>query len=160
MRRFIYILGVSSGIVLTLIGGIMCAEVFCRYVLHKPILGTVEISSYLLVLFVYTGMAYTQSIDGHITVDVLMQRLSSKAQHVLRLGGLVLTLAIFTVITWRTTSAFWASWQIKEVRMGALPLPVYPVKFAVAAGSFCLCLQFLISIWDELRYRAVLPAKE
>jgi len=34
-----------------------------------------------------------------------------------------------------------------EVRWGALPLPIYPVKFIVAAGSLGLCVQLHLIFW-------------
>jgi len=151
MRRFIHALGLFSGFVLISIMVLMCSEVFCRYLLHKPILGTVEISSYLLVVFVFSGMAYTQSIDGHIKIELVTERLSPKIQYVLRITALLMAFFVFLIITWRTAHGFWRSWQIKEVRWGALPLPVYPVKFVVAAGSFTLCLQLMINVIDEIR---------
>jgi len=152
MRRFIYWLGIFSGLALLLIMGLMCSEVFCRYFLHKPILGTVEISSYLLVLFVFSGVSYTQSIDGHIKIDLFTSMLSNRSQNALRLFALIMALAVYGVIAWRTSRAFLLSWQMGEVRWGALPLPMYPVKFFVAFGSLCLCIQFIISIFDECRH--------
>jgi len=151
MRHLINILGIGSGTVLLTILALMCAEVFCRYVLNKPILGTVEISEYLLVLFVFSGMAYTQSISGHIKIDLITLQLPPTVQGALKIVSLLLALCVFGFISWETTKAFLISWQIKEVRWGALPLPVWPVKFVVAAGSVILCLQFVIDIADEFR---------
>jgi TRAP-type C4-dicarboxylate transport system permease small subunit len=140
-----------SGIVLVFIMALMCAEVFCRYFLHKPILGTVEISSYMLVLFVFSGMAYTQSIDGHIRIDFLTERMPQKAQHILKLISLIFALLVFIIISWKTGNAFWRSWLLREVRWGALPLPVYPIKFVVFSGSFLLCVQLAIDIYDQYK---------
>ena len=151
MKRFIYYLSVFSGVVLLCILALMTAEVVFRYAFNMPILGTVEISSYLLVIFGFTGMAYTQSQKGHIEIDLITQQLSSRANHVLRLVSLFLSLAAFAAITWQTASAFWTSWEIQEVRWGALPLPVWPVKFIVAFGSFILCIQFVMDIIEEFK---------
>jgi TRAP-type C4-dicarboxylate transport system permease small subunit len=151
MRRFIYYLGIMSGIVLLSILAIMSAEVFFRYFLNRPILGTVEISSYLLVVFGFTGMAWTQSKKGHIIIELVIEKFSKRTNHVLRIICLILSLAIFVIITWQTSIAFWRSWEIQEVRWGALPLPVWPVKFVVAFGSLILCIQFVIDIVDEVR---------
>lgn len=149
MRRFIHYLGIFSGIVLLSILALMSAEVVFRYALNKPILGTVEISSYLLVIFCFTGMAFTQSQKGHISLELVTQRLSPGINHLLRIVTSVLSLTIFAVITWQTSLAFWKSWEIQEVRWGALPLPVWPVKFMVAFGSLVLCFQLVINLVDE-----------
>jgi TRAP-type transport system small permease protein len=149
MRRFIYYLGIFSGIVLLAILALMSAEVVFRYAFNKPILGTVEISSYLLVIFCFTGMAFTQSQKGHISLELVTQRLSPGTNRVLRVVTLLLSLAVFAVITWQTSVAFWKSWEIQEVRWGALPLPVWPVKFVIAFGSLVLCFQLVVNLIDE-----------
>ena len=153
MRKIINWLGMLSGFILVLTMLLMCAEVFCRYVLNQPILGTVEISAYLLVFFVFCGISYTQSIDGHIKIDLFTRRLPEKWQRILRMIACVLALFVFVLITRQASLAFWKSWLMGEVRWGALPLPIYPVKGIVAAGSLILCVQFVIDIIDELRHR-------
>jgi len=160
MRKLISWLGMVSGLVLVLIMALMCAEVFCRYVLNRPILGTVEISSYLLVLFVFSGTSYTQSIDGHIKIDLFTRRLPEKWQRILRVVAYALTLPVFVLITRQTSIAFWKSWQMREVRWGALPLPIYPIKCVVAVGSLLLCCQFVINILDELKHQPETPGKD
>jgi TRAP-type C4-dicarboxylate transport system permease small subunit len=149
MKRFIYYLGIFSGIVLLAILALMSGEVVFRYFLNKPILGTVEISSYLLVIFCFTGMAFTQSQRGHIALELFTQRLPQRMSRVLQIITSTLSLAVFAVITWQTSIAFWKSWEMQEVRWGALPLPVWPVKFFVAFGSLVLCLQLVLDLIDK-----------
>lgn len=155
LRKFIYYLGMFSGIVLLGILALMSAEVIFRYLFNKPILGTVEISSYLLVIFCFTGIAFTQSQRGHINIELVTQNLPASLQRMLRIITLILSLTVFAVITWQMVIAFWKSWEMQEVRWGALPLPVWPVKFVIAFGSFTLCLQFLLDILDEIRKKMV-----
>jgi TRAP-type transport system small permease protein len=149
MRRFIYYLGIFSGIVLLAILALMSGEVVFRYFLNKPILGTVEISSYLLVIFCFTGIAFTQSQRGHIALELFTQRLPKRMSRVLQIITSTLSLAVFAVITWQAFIAFWKSWEMQEVRWGALPLPVWPVKFFIAFGSLVLCLQLVLDLIDK-----------
>ena len=151
MKRFVHWLSVFSGIVLLCILALMTAEVLFRYAFNKPILGTVEISCYLLVIFGFTGMPYTQSQKAHIAIDLITLQLSPRTNHVLAIITLLLSLATFAVITWQTATAFWLSWEMQEVRWGALPLPVWPVKFMIAFGSLVLCIQFVADIVEEIR---------
>jgi TRAP-type transport system small permease protein len=151
VRRFIYYLGIFSGFVLLSILALMSAEVIFRYAFNLPILGTVEISSYLLVIFAFTGIAFTQSQRGHINIEIVTQYLPRRVSYVLRIVTLILSLAVFVVITWQTALGFWKSWEMQEVRWGALPLPVWPVKFVITFGSLVLCLQFLLDLVDEVR---------
>lgn len=159
MKKFVYWLSIFSGIVLLCILALMTAEVVFRYFFNQPILGTVEISPYLLVIFCFTGIAYTQSERGHINIELVTRKLPAGLQRALRIISLILSLATFVVITWQMTIAFWNSWEIQEVRWGALPLPVWPVKFMIAFGSFTLCLQFLSNIVDEFRNKITLAGR-
>jgi len=138
---------------------LMSAEVFARYLFNKPILGTVEISSYLLVIFCFTGIAFVQSQKGHICIELVTHKFPDSLQRILRIITLILSLATFIVITWQMAIAFWKSWEMQEVRWGALPLPVWPVKFMIAFGSFTLCLQFLLNIIDEIRKKLTLSGR-
>ncbi len=153
MRKIISWLGMLSGLVLVVIMVLMCAEVFCRYVLNRPILGVVEISSYLLVLFVFSGMSYTQAVGGHIKIDLFTRNFSQERQRILRITGYFLALPVYALITRQTFIAFLESWDMKEVRWGALPLPIYPIKGVVAAGALFLCIQFVICLYDEFKGR-------
>ncbi|OPY71878.1 MAG: 2,3-diketo-L-gulonate TRAP transporter small permease protein YiaM [Syntrophorhabdus sp. PtaU1.Bin058] len=159
MRRFIYYLGIFSGIVLLGILALMSGEVIFRYFFNKPILGTVEISSYLLVIFCFTGIAFTQSQRGHINIELVTLRFPEGTQRMLRIITLILSLTTFMIITWQMAAAFWKSWEMQEVRWGALPLPVWPVKFMIAFGSLSLCLQLLLDIVDEIRNKITLPGR-
>jgi TRAP-type transport system small permease protein len=157
MRKFIYYLGMFSGVVLFGILALMSGEVISRYLFNKPILGTVEISSYLLVIFCFTGIAFTQSHHGHINIELVTQSLPARFQRILKIITLLLSLAVFVVITWQMVIAFWKSWEMQEVRWGALPLPVWPVKFMIAFGSFTLCFQLLLNVVDEIRNKITSP---
>lgn len=154
VRKFIYFLGMFGGFVLLAILGLMSAEVIFRYFFNKPILGTVEISAYLLVIFGYTGMAWTQSQKGHIIIELVTEKLSERTNHILRIISYILSLVVFALITWQTSIAFWKSFRMMEVRWGALPLPLWPVKALVAFGSLILCLQFVMDIYDELKTKS------
>ncbi len=151
MKKFVNGLSVFSGIVLLCILALMTAEVVFRYLFNQPVLGTVEISSYLLVIFGFTGMAYTQSQRAHIEIDLITMQLSARPKHILRIITLFLSLAACALMAWQTSIAFWTSWQIQEVRWGALPLPVWPVKFVIAFGLLVLCLQFVVDIVHEIK---------
>lgn len=155
IERVVYCLGVVSGIVLILVMGLMCCEVFFRYVLNRPIVGTVEISEYMLVFIAFAAIAYVQLVDGHIKIELVTEHLSPKVQRSLRIIALVVALVVFATITWSTAQAFWESWLVKEIRWGARPLPVWPAKFLIPAGSLLLCIQLITNLIDEIQQRVL-----
>ncbi|MBN1365514.1 MAG: TRAP transporter small permease [Syntrophaceae bacterium] len=151
MRKIINLCALLSGILLLVIMGIISAEVVCRYFLHNPIIGVVEVSEFILIFIIFGSLAYTQSLDGHIRIELVTNNLSLRYQKILRIVALVLSFCIMALIAIQTGKGFWASWEIREVRWGIVPLPMYLVKFMVSSGCFLLCVQFVISLLDELR---------
>ena len=58
-------------------------EVLGRAVWNKPIPGTLELSSYMLAVFILLGLAYTQQVKGHVRVEMLIKRLPERVGLVL-----------------------------------------------------------------------------
>ena len=48
-------------------------DVAGRYLFHAPILGVFEVTEFMLVCVVFLSLAYTQSLKGHIEVDILVR---------------------------------------------------------------------------------------
>ena len=61
------------------------ADVFGRAIWARPIPGTVELSSYMLAVFVLLGIAYTQQVKGHVRVSILVARIPERAKALLAL---------------------------------------------------------------------------
>ena len=61
------------------------ADVIGRAALARPIPGIVELSSYMLDVFILLGLAYTQQVKGHVRVSMLTSRLPQRAQQSLEI---------------------------------------------------------------------------
>ena len=66
------------------------ADVIGRAVWARPIPGIVELSSYVLDVFILLGLAYTQQVKGHVRVSMLTSRKHKDRMRV-RACGLPLT---------------------------------------------------------------------
>lgn len=69
-----------SGLGLLAIAGIICWEVFARYVLNEPTTWVTEIATYILVAVSFLGLAAAQRARAHIYVELVIDRLSPKRQ--------------------------------------------------------------------------------
>jgi TRAP-type C4-dicarboxylate transport system permease small subunit len=63
-----------------------------RYVFDMPTIWSVEVSSYLLLLVIFTATAYTLQTDGHVRVDIITIRLPEKPRTILSIITAFLTL--------------------------------------------------------------------
>lgn len=69
-----------SGLGLLGIAGIICWEVFARYVMNEPTTWVTEIATYMLVAVSFLGLAAAQQARAHIYVELVVDRLSEARQ--------------------------------------------------------------------------------
>ena len=97
MRRFlnvcVNILMVLASAILILMMVHICLDVAGKYLLHRPIVGTLEIVSwYYMVACIFFPVAYVQMKRGHLMVEMFTLRLSNRTNAVI--DGLVAVLAL------------------------------------------------------------------
>jgi TRAP-type C4-dicarboxylate transport system permease small subunit len=120
-------------------------DVLGRDVLNRPIPGTVELSQYLLSVFILLGFAYTQQVKAHVTVSLFTSRMPYQARP--SSGSLPrLMLLMGCIIAWR-------GWVvgIEETVSDMLRVPQVPFRLLVAFSAFMLCLQLLTELGDSLK---------
>lgn len=124
---------------------LVTSDVSARQFFNSPIAGQPEITEMLMVFSVYLGMAYTQRDGGHIGLDILINRMPDTLRiacqwitHILSLiiNGIVAVYALLQAI-----QAF-----TEGTRSIFLYWPMWPLPFAVALGSFILCLRLIVDL--------------
>lgn len=121
-------------------------EVIGRNLFNRPIAGAVELSEYLLAVFILLGVAYTQQIKGHVAVSVLLSRFPLRGQMVLNILSAVLSLFIFAVLAWQGLIVGMEEKTVSDM----LRMPQYPFRLLVAAAAFLTCLEILIDLGDSV----------
>ena len=115
------------------------ADVFGRRFLNKPVSGSYEISEMLLVIVIFSTVAYCQLLRGHVTIDLLVSRLRQKTQAVINSLVYILFLVTFGILSWQL---YVNAIELVEKNWvtGTILLPVYPFAFIAAIGCTLLCL--------------------
>lgn len=98
MNRRIASVGVLFLIPLMLI---TAAEVISRDLFNRPIAGCVELSEYLLSIFILLGLAYAHQTRAHVSVTFLLSKVSTPAQRVLQLAVSLISLLLFSILGWQ-----------------------------------------------------------
>jgi TRAP-type C4-dicarboxylate transport system permease small subunit len=142
LSKFIGSIGAGALVVLMLITGI---DVVGRYVFHKPLLGAFELSELTLALVILLGWAYTQSVKGHIDIDLLYNRLPLTAQIILDFFIPLLGICLFAFISWQGIIFVIDSigWNETTEMIG---IPVWIFKLMIFIGAVTICLQFIADI--------------
>ena len=118
-------------------------DVFLRKVFNQSVLGTVEVTEYLLVIVIFFTLADTEFLDGHVKVDLVMSRFGKHAQAIVDMVTQFVCFILSTLITWSTLVYSGKMRTSGEVSQD-LWIPVYPFVYIVAVGSAILALTLLI----------------
>jgi len=91
--------GVGAG-VLTVMMLLTASDVTLRQ-FKIPIMGTDDITAFLMAILVSFGLAYCAIRKGHVKVDLVVERLPSRVQAIIDTVTTLLGLGLCTLITWQ-----------------------------------------------------------
>ena len=132
-----------ASVILFLMMILTILDVFLRKVFSKSILGTVEVTEFLLVFVIFFTLAITEVMNGHVKVDLVMSRFSERAQGVVDMITQLICFILTVVITW-STLIYSEKMRISNEVSQDLWIPVFPAIYVVALGCALLALAVLI----------------
>lgn len=121
-------------------------DVIGRASLARPITGMVELSEYMLVVFILMGLAYTQQVKGHVRVSFLISRLPPRVQPVVEIITILLSLFIIIILAWQG----WTVGIEERTVSDMLRIPQFPFRLLVAIAASALCLELLIDLFASV----------
>ncbi len=151
--RLSIVIGILAGIILCIMISIVIIDVIGRYSFNKPLPGAMELSMASLVFIAALSLIYTQNQKSHLIVTILTERVSRRWRIVLNVTGLVLGLGIVSMLAWQNIIYAIHSYGISEVSFSTVPIPLYPMKFGLAAGYVLLCIHYVLDILISVRIR-------
>jgi TRAP-type C4-dicarboxylate transport system permease small subunit len=145
--RTVYIIGGAGGMLALMF--LISADVCLRYLFNSPIVSSNELVMFLMAVVVFSALSYTETVDGHVRIDLVISRLPQRAQSALRVITSILSLALFALIAQQNIVRAKAL-QIEGLRSPILHLPVYPFYLFAAFGCALLCVVLLIDVLVSL----------
>ena len=133
----------------TLVGMMLltAADVILR-AFRRPILGTYEIVGLLGAIVIAFAMPQTTLQEGHVSVEILVSRLSGTAQRVIFLITRSLTIMLFGFVAWECFQYGRDLKEAGEVSM-TLCLPTYPVLYGIALAAVAVILVVVRSFFTS-----------
>jgi TRAP-type C4-dicarboxylate transport system permease small subunit len=125
---------------------ITVGEVIGRNLFNRPLAGTVELSEYLLAIFILLGVAYTQQVKGYVAVSFFVSRFPFRGQMALKIVSTLLSLFIFSILAWQGLIVGVEEKTVSDM----LRVPQYPFRLLVAAAAFLTCLELMIDLADSV----------
>jgi C4-dicarboxylate transporter DctQ subunit len=150
MRRAADVAGLLAGFATLAIVLLVTYDVTMRHFFDRPQLFVDEVASFLQVLLIFAGAAYTFRVGGHVRVDLLTGHLRPAARAWLRVLTLVLGVVLLAVVIWVTTqSAVTAS---RYGRVSAVMLyPLWLPMAFIPAGLALMGLAMLVALARQVK---------
>jgi len=138
----------AMGLVLIMLLG--TSDMLLRVVLQSPLLGTYEITQYLMVFVVFGALAYTAVHDGHVTIDWITLFLPKRTQAIVDSVAHLLGILLFAAVAWQCAVQGYEMLS-KHQTSFTLGIPIYPFLWVGALGSIALDIVLLLKVRDSLR---------
>ena len=123
-------------------------DVSLRFALNKPILGSVEIASYMLSIIAFTAIPFVESEEGHIVIPLLFDRFPKKIR--LFVNTLISAIGAGLLVLISLGSFFLATEYLDRGKVTqVLSIPLYPFVFIAA---FCISLYAIALIVNAIKY--------
>jgi TRAP-type transport system small permease protein len=136
--------------VLALMMLLTAVDVTMRYIFNRPIIGSFEITEYMMVILVSFGFAYVTLTKGQISVDLLITNLPPKARIIMGLFTDFVSFAILTLLTWQVYLQVKSQYDSNAIS-ASLEIPAYPFVAAGAFGLTLLSIALLLEFIEDLK---------
>jgi len=115
------------------------ADVFLRFAFNSPVLGSVEITEYLMVGTGFLGIAWCAVKRGHVGVDLIVSRFPPRVQAVIDSITCLFSLGVVPLVAWQAIiQAGYA--KAENVQSDLLDIPAYPFYLIVGIAYILLSL--------------------
>jgi len=140
---------VVGQVVLMTMVAITVVDVVLRRIFNRPLSVGLEISQIMLVVVVFTSMAYCGMKKCHISIDAIASRLPAKVQKMIHCIMDFLGVVLFVTMGWSSIVLALDKLETHSIT-GILPIPIYPFVFVVSFGSLLLGVVLLVQFFNSL----------
>lgn len=157
LNKFSGLLKLLGAAALTGLVLLTVVDVIGRYFKH-PILGSMDLAEFLAVIVMAAALPYTYKLEGHVGVEILVRLFSTKTQLIMDLCTRIMTLVLFSLVTWQMVLYAMHMYKTGEVSM-TIEFPIHIIIYVLAAGLFVFCITILESILNTLTQLKELKTK-
>lgn len=123
------------------------ADVSLRKLFSVTIPGTMELSSYMLALFILLGLSYTHQRRAHVRVTLLLDLFPAKVKASIEIFLHILSLTMLVVLI----KEGWIIALEETTVSDMLRIPENPFRMALVVGCFTFALELLVDIAESLQ---------
>lgn len=132
-----------AGLLLLFMMFSICYEVILRYFHFRPPTWVTEITEYILLYATFLGASWVLKEEGHVKVDIVLSRLSSRAQKIFEITTSMLGMIVCCVLIWFGTATTWSLFKRGIPVIKSLETPKFLLIGIIPLGSIFLVIQFI-----------------
>ena len=137
------VLASISGILVIILMLFTCYMVMMRYLFQSPPPWGMEISEYMLFVLPMLGAAWLLKRQGHVRVDIVINRLNPKIRTVLNIVTSAIGAGVCLIVTWYGVAATLKHFQEGIVMLEFLSVPKFILLAFIPFACLLLSLEFL-----------------
>lgn len=111
-----------------------------------PIIGDVELVKLGMVILIMCGLAYTQHVDGHISIGLVVDKLPIKVQKALDVFANLLIMIVAMTISLVFINVGIKHKTELQLSTDLLSIPFYPFDFIIVLGFAMWSLESLLKL--------------
>jgi TRAP-type C4-dicarboxylate transport system permease small subunit len=117
-------------------------DVVGRYIFNKPILGAFELTQFLVLILIFSFLAYTQAANSHVAVDLLVTHLPKRMQRFVEFFNHGVCLGLMALITYMAIIKAVELIESGDATVN-LRIPIYPSVFFLVLGCAVMCIEYV-----------------
>lgn len=148
--RLVDLFAVVSGIFMVAAMLAVGFEVATRYFLNRPMTWVIEATQYALVFITFLGAAWVLRVDGHVTMDYVVSRLSLRLQNLINVTTYIICALLCLVISVYGVIVTWDYYQTNYLNEGSVRIPAWLLSVVIPVGFIMFFIQFLKKVYGFL----------
>ena len=133
-------------------------QVFGRKLINLPVPGYVDVIEFVMTVFAFISIAYTQRLGGHVRMEIIIKKFHGRALWVVEALGTLTAIGIIAILAWFGYEHFLRAWLIGDSTID-IEIPLWPSKLLIPVAFAFLLVRLVIQLLGFLRL-AVRPEAE
>lgn len=150
IERLLNWLTVLSAVALAAMVLLVVADVLRANLLHRPIVGAIDLVQSLLAVIVFLGLPQVIFVEGNITVDVIDHFIGKRAVAVLRASGGLFAFVYLSLLLWHMVTPALDTLRFGDITPD-LKIPVFSIWIAVLFGMAASAVAALVVSFRQFR---------
>jgi TRAP-type C4-dicarboxylate transport system permease small subunit len=121
----------------------VAVDVTLRKLANMPILGSIELTQFMLAICASFGLAQCAVNKGHVVIDLFISKFSRRARGLMGIFTGILGVGVGVLMTWQLFNYIFIIKESNDVT-GVLYIPIWPFIGLVTFGFALFCVVLII----------------